>query len=73
MIPERFRTECVYCHDPLDTRRAGVHQYQEGWIEHRRSGGAHAIRNAVKHQRYACRWCVDKLVRHGGADQMTLL
>ena len=60
MVPERFRTECHLCGDPIDTRKAGVHQWEEGWVENRRGGGAHAIRCVIKHQRWACKLCVDK-------------
>ena len=60
MIPERFRTACEFCGDPLDVRRAGVHQMMSGWVENRKGGGAHAIRLPKRELRWACKTCVDK-------------
>ena len=71
-IPVRFRGECHYCHDPIDTRASGVCQWVEGWVENRTGGGAHAIRKPIRHQRYACKWCVDADVGKASTSQLGL-
>jgi hypothetical protein len=33
MIPERYRRQCEFCGDWLDTRAADVHRFTAGWVE----------------------------------------
>jgi hypothetical protein len=70
--PTRFQANCFYCTDPLDTRDEGVSQWVEGWVEHRNQGGGHAIRMPVRHNRWACKFCVDKGARRGAVLQTQL-
>jgi hypothetical protein len=72
VIPVRFRGECHYCHETVDIRQQGVSQWQEGWIEARTGGGAHAIRMPVKHMRFAHKWCIDSAIHKAEGAQLGL-
>ena len=72
MVPKRFQAFCELCGDPIDTRKSGVHQWEEGWVENRHGGGGHAIRCVVKHLRWACKLCVDKRASAAAKYQPTL-
>lgn len=72
MIPTRFQTNCEFCGCELDTRRQGVHQYVEGWVQNRAGGGANAVRLPNHHLRWACKICVDTKSKGQPLFQMNL-
>lgn len=71
-IPVSRRATCIYCGTFIDTNAVGVYQLATGWVENRRKGGANTIALAVRHTRFACHECIDRL-RHGiSPDQQSL-
>ena len=66
------RTKCEICGDDLDIDAPGVHQWTCGWVMRREGGGGHGVSCAVRSNRWAHRYCVDRLAR-GFIKQETLL
>lgn len=60
LIPERFRSQCSFCGDPLDIRAPGVFSLQTGWVKNRREGGGNALALKELSGHWACGLCIDK-------------
>jgi hypothetical protein len=63
MIPARFSATCEFCHNELDTREPGVHQWTAGWVRQRSGGGGHGISLPERANRWAHSYCVDSETR----------
>lgn len=71
-IPVSRRATCVYCGLIIDCNANGTFQLSTGWCEIRRRGGSNAIALPIRHPRFACHECIDRL-RHGiSPDQQSL-
>ena len=66
------RATCEICKREIDVTEPGAHQWTAGWVMRRDSGGGHAVACAVRENRWAHRYCVDRLAR-GFIKQETLL
>lgn len=60
-IPERYRSNCVFCGMELDVRRTGVFQRVSGWAENRGAGGTNTVALPVREALYACKICIGSL------------
>lgn len=63
MTPERYRKQCEFCGNDLDTREDGVHQFTKGWVKNREGGGGHGISLPEREYRWAHGYCVDRVSR----------
>lgn len=61
LVPLRFRDQCHFCGDPVDTRQPGVYSLQIGWMKNRTQGGGNALalRAPAKPLLYACTHCIE--------------
>jgi len=62
-VPERFVARCELGGEEIDTRVEGVHQWMSGWVKQRDAGGGHGISCAVRENRWACSYHVDRAAR----------
>ena len=62
-IPARFRASCEFCGHDLDVRANGVHQFVKGWVMNREGGGGHGVSLPERENRFAHRWCVERMTR----------
>ncbi len=53
---------CVFCGSAVDPEH-GDYQWTSGWVRKRGGGGANALRGREEHERFACRFCVEKLAK----------
>ena len=51
--------KCHFCGDPVDPNQIGVYKRVTGWVENRKSGGAHAVALPSPPTGYACRICME--------------
>lgn len=58
-----MKTECVYCHLPLDSDQHGIYQYVHGWERKREGGGTNALRLPLREMKWACHACIEERVR----------
>lgn len=60
------------CGTDVDPHAAGSWREVSGWVEARKAGGSHAIRDQRATGRYLCRWCMEDRTK-GLAGQGSLL
>lgn len=60
------------CGTTVDPHASGTWREVSGWVEARKAGGSHAIRDPKGTGRYLCRWCMDDRQK-GVANQQALL
>lgn len=63
MIPSAKSAPCEICAQPLDITAPGVHQWTSGWVKLREGGGGHGISCAVRSNRWAHSYCVDRAAK----------
>ena len=55
------RVPCDICKEDLDIRDPGVCQWTAGWVLIREGGGGHGISCPERANRWAHRYCVDRM------------
>lgn len=64
---------CHHCGDEIRPDAPGTWREIIGWVQARKGGGAHGVRDQKPTGRYLCQFCVD-LVRKGiSPDQGAML
>lgn len=59
MIPERNKVKCEGCGEVVDCQGTGNAQFVSGWSVNR-PRGTNGVAFQERHQRWLCRWCIDK-------------
>lgn len=67
MIPERNQVICEGCDETIDGTADGHAQFVSGWSVNRYKG-TNAVALQERHQRWLCRFCLDRR-RNGVADE----
>jgi hypothetical protein len=62
-IPERFVKQCEIGNHELDIRSPGIHQWTSGWVMQRTGGGGHGVSLPQRADRWACRYCVERITK----------
>jgi hypothetical protein len=68
---ERNRAECEQCGETIDATALGNAQFVSGWSVNRPKG-TNGVALQERHQRWLCRWCLDKRRAGVPADQLDL-